>query len=349
MAIVSPQASSNQAASVPGWQTQMQQAITDPRHLLGLLGLQSHAHLLSADAAAQFRLRVPRAYVARMRPGDINDPLLRQVLPLHAEMLDMAGFSDDPVADLDYLKAPGLIHKYHGRVLLITTAGCAINCRYCFRRHFPYSDNNINSQHLQQCLRYIAADSSISEVILSGGDPLLLANQKLQQLSAKVLSIPHITQLRLHSRLPVVLPDRVDAGLCAWLQQLPQPVVIVLHCNHAREIDGRMQAACARLRAAGVILLNQAVLLHGVNDSANDQIELARALLHCGVLPYYLHQLDQVAGASHFLVSDSRAKKIHHDMRTALPGYLLPRLVRDEPGAVAKSELSFSAPGPYKQ
>jgi EF-P beta-lysylation protein EpmB len=339
MAIVSPQAIAERPASPQTWQAQMQHAVSDPRQLLQLLGLEAFEHLLSDGATQLFRLRVPLAYVSRMQHGDIDDPLLRQVLPIHAEMEHAAGFSDDPVADLDHLKVPGLIHKYHGRVLLITTGGCAINCRYCFRRTFPYSDNSISKQHLQQCLNYIASDSSISEVIFSGGDPLLLANRKLQQLAAEVLSIPHVTQLRIHTRLPVVLPDRIDQAFCAWLQQLPQPAVNVLHCNHAREIDQHLNAACKRLRATGVTLLNQAVLLRGVNDNTNAQVDLARALLHSGVLPYYLHQLDKVSGASHFLVDDESARNIHAGMQAQLPGYLLPRLVRDEPGKTAKSAL----------
>jgi len=339
MAIVSPQAIADRTAASQNWQVQMQHAVSDPRQLLQLLGLEAFERLLSDGAAQQFRMRVPLAYVSRMQHGDIDDPLLRQVLPIHAEMAATAGFSDDPVADLGHLKVPGLIHKYHGRVLLITTGGCAINCRYCFRRAFPYSDNSISKQHLQQCLRYIASDSSITEVIFSGGDPLLLANHKLKQLAAAVLSIPHVTQLRIHTRLPVVLPDRVDHEFCAWLQQLPHPAVIVLHCNHAREIDQHLIAACARLRAAGVVLLNQAVLLRGVNDNTGTQVNLCRALFHSGVLPYYLHQLDKVNGASHFLVDDDSARKIHAGMRAQLPGYLLPRLVRDEPGNTAKSAL----------
>lgn len=339
MAIVSPHARACDTAAHADWQTQMQQAVSDPLQLLQRLGLESLLPELSASAASQFRLRVPLAYVSRMQHGDSNDPLLRQVLPLTAEMQDVAGFSDDPIADQAHLRVPGLIHKYHGRVLLICTGSCAINCRYCFRRAFPYNDNSISPQHLQAALQYIAADASIHEVILSGGDPLSLANHKLVQLGAALLAIGHVRQLRVHTRLPVVLPDRVDSGLCDWLQTLSQPAVVVLHCNHAREIDASVRAACQRLRATGAMLLNQAVLLRGVNDSCADQIELAHALLGCGVLPYYLHQLDRVSGAAHFLVPDDRAKSIHAGMRAALPGYLLPRLVRDVPGAEAKSPV----------
>jgi len=337
MVIVSPPV--RLARQTPDWQQQLQQAISDPLYLLQILKLEHLSHTLSAVAAEQFRLRVPLAYVARMRRGDAHDPLLRQVLPIRDEEVPASGFSDDPVADLGYSKTPGLIHKYHGRVLLIITGGCAINCRYCFRRAFPYSDNSISGEHLQACLRYIADHADIHEVIFSGGDPLLLATHKLQSLAAAVLAIDHVQQLRIHTRLPVVLPDRIDAELCNWISKLPQAPVIVLHCNHANEIDEALTAACQRLRAAGAVLLNQTVLLQGVNDSSTAQIALAQALFQAGVLPYYLHQLDKVTGSSHFLVSDQQALDIHASMRHRLSGYLLPRLVRDEPGKTAKTEL----------
>ncbi len=322
------------------WQQQMRDGLSDPRKLLQLLQLQDQAHLLSAAAAQSFRQRVPLAFVARMRPGDIHDPLLRQVLPLVDEELQVDGFSDDPVADLEHIAVPGLIHKYHGRVLLIVTGACAVNCRYCFRRAFPYSEQSISSKHFQQSLAYIERDNSISEVILSGGDPLTLATQKLRALTTALTAIEHVRRIRIHTRVPVVLPDRVDAALCRWLSDCPCPVAMVLHCNHANELDQHLQGACSRLRDSGVSLLNQAVLLRGINDSAAAQIELSERLFAAGVLPYYLHQLDPVTGASHFQVSDDRAQRIYQQMRDQLPGYLLPRLVRDVPGESAKTRLS---------
>ncbi len=231
-----------------------------------------------------------------MRPGDLADPLLRQVMPLAAELAERPGFGPDPLAEHSAFKAPGLLQKYQGRALLIATGACAINCRYCFRREFPYSEQ-IGSAALSQAVAAIAADPGIEEVILSGGDPLSLSDSRLRVITELLAPIPHLRRLRVHTRLPVVLPSRVDAGLLKWLGDLPWPVAMVLHVNHGNEIDASVSAACAALRLAGTTLLNQAVLLRGVNDSVAALADLSQRLFEAGVVPYYLHLLDRVRGA----------------------------------------------------
>lgn len=323
-----------------GWQAELASAITHPRELITELGLDP-ALLLPAEAAAgAFRLRVPRSYLSRIRPGDPNDPLLRQVLPLGAELADSADYTADPLGEHAALRAPGLLQKYHGRALLITTSACAVHCRYCFRREFPYSEQTSDSSRWSEALAAIASDSSIEEVILSGGDPLSLSNSRLTSLTDAVQRIPHVRRLRVHTRQPVVLPSRVDEGLTQWLTQLRLPVVFVLHVNHANEIDADVRAACASLRDSGVTLLNQSVLLRGVNDNAGVLADLSRALFDAGVLPYYLHLLDHVRGAAHFDVPEERARLIAGQLAALMPGYLVPRLARELYGAPAKVSLS---------
>ncbi|MBS0570005.1 MAG: EF-P beta-lysylation protein EpmB [Proteobacteria bacterium] len=321
------------------WQRLWRDAITDPRELLELLDLGDLAGTVLPDADTGFSMRVPRGFVARMRRGDRSDPLLLQVLPQAAELLEVAGFGHDAVADLDARMAPGVLHKYVGRALLITTGACAVNCRYCFRRHFPYAGQTAAADHWQTAVAAIRADVSIEEVILSGGDPLSLATAKLAELAAALAGIAHVRRLRIHTRLPIVLPERVDADLLAWLRATPWPVAVVLHANHANEIDAAVAAACQRLRDTGAIVLNQSVLLRGVNDSADALAELSARLFDCGVVPYYLHQLDPVAGAAHFSVDDDRARDLVAHLRERLPGYLVPRLVREIPGSAAKVPL----------
>jgi L-lysine 2,3-aminomutase len=321
------------------WRRQWREAVRDPRELLALLDLAPPGSPWSDAAAAQFPLRVPRAFVARMRRGDPADPLLRQVLPLDEEMRPAVGYGLDAVGDAASRQGPGIIHKYAGRALLIATGSCAVHCRYCFRRHFPYAEETAAAGGWQAAVSAIAADRSISEVILSGGDPLSLSTAKLQELTTLLAAIPHVRRLRIHTRLPIVLPDRVDGGLCAWLQALPWPVVVVVHANHGNEFDGGVDAAMARMRASGATLLNQAVLLRGVNDSLHAQVALAERCFDSGVLPYYLHQLDRVTGAAHFEVDDDQARALHARLRDALPGYLVPRLVREVAGEGAKRPL----------
>ena len=321
------------------WQALWREAVRDPRELLDLVGLPHLADRVSETAARQFPLRVPRGFVARMRHGDPADPLLRQVLPLDDEDRPMPGFVIDAVGDAAARGASGVIHKYAGRALLVTTGSCAIHCRYCFRRHFPYAEETAAAGGWAEALDYLRADPSIEEVLLSGGDPLSLSTAKLAEFTDALRALPHIRRLRLHTRLPIVLPERVDAGLLAWLRALPWPVVVVVHANHPAEIDSDVAAALAALRAAGATVLNQAVLLRGVNDEAGALAGLSERLFAAGTLPYYLHQLDRVAGAAHFEVADDTARELHSALQARLPGYLVPRLVREVPGAPAKTPL----------
>jgi L-lysine 2,3-aminomutase len=324
---------------VPDWQSALGQAITDPAELLEAIGLGPEWLAAAQDAARLFPLRVPRGFVARMRRGDPADPLLRQVLPLAEECQDVEGFGPDPVGDLAAHKAPGVLHKYQGRVLLTATGACAIHCRYCFRRHFPYAQANAAADHWRVALDYIAAHEDVQEVILSGGDPLTLSDRRLAEFVQAAAAIPHVQRLRLHTRLPVVLPERVTPALCTWLGATRLASVLVLHVNHAQEMDASVHAACARLAESGATLLNQSVLLRGVNDSVASLVQLSESLFAAGVLPYYLHQLDRVQGAAHFEVSDAAARTLHAGLHAHLPGYLVPRLVRELPGAPGKIPL----------
>ncbi len=327
------------APIVADWRRLWREAVTDPRELLDLLDLGHLAGALLPGTDTGFALRVPRGFIARMRRGDPADPLLLQVLPQVAELLDVAGFSHDAVGDLDARQATGVLHKYPGRALLIATGSCAVNCRYCFRRHFPYAEETAAAGHWRGAIESIRSDTSINEVILSGGDPLSLSTPKLAELTDALTPIAHLQRLRIHTRLPVVLPERVDTELATWLRRLPWPVAVVLHANHANEIDDAVADACTRLRASGVNLLNQSVLLRGINDSVEALASLSERLFAVGVVPYYLHQLDRVAGAAHFLVDDNTARALVDTLRGQLSGYLVPRLVREIAGAAAKSPL----------
>ena len=322
-----------------GWQQAWRASVRDPAELLGLLGLEGEAAAVPREAMATFALRVPRGFIARMRRGDRDDPLLRQVLPLVDELRTVPGFDLDAVGDGAAKAARGVIHKYNGRALLVATGSCAINCRYCFRRHFPYAEETAAAGGWADAVATIAADPGITEVILSGGDPLSLATRKLQDLTDLLREVPHVQRLRIHSRLPVVLPERVDEELQAWLRGLPWPVAIVVHANHANEFDATVDAAMAALRGTGASLLNQAVLLAGVNDSVDALAGLCERGFEAGGLPYYLHQLDRVAGTAHFEVDDDRARALHAALVARLPGYLVPRLVREVAGDAAKRAL----------
>lgn len=316
------------------WPSELRQAIHNPVHLLELLELSDSALAHTVTAKQRFGLRVPRGYVARMRKGDPNDPLLRQVLPLAEENQRLMGFSIDPVGDVAAEKVPGLLQKYQGRVLLVTTSACAIHCRYCFRRHYTASQ-----LHPPAVLDAIRADSSITEVILSGGDPLSLTDSRLAELAHSIAKISHVQRLRLHTRLPIVLPERVNDELLAWLTGTRLQPVMVVHANHANEIDDNVNKALQRLVGAGITLLNQSVLLRGVNDNAPALIALSEALFSSRVLPYYLHRLDRVQGAAHFEVSEETAAQLLEQLRVALPGYLVPKLVREVAGMPYKCEL----------
>jgi EF-P beta-lysylation protein EpmB len=323
------------SAKVAVWQRELAGAVRDPLVLMQALGLVGEG--VSVDAAHQFRLLVPHSYMARMKHGDWHDPLLRQVLPLDAELQVVEGFNHDPVGDNQALVADGVLHKYHGRVLLVTTGSCAVHCRYCFRRHFPYSESNPVKGEWEGALAYIRASPDVREVILSGGDPLTLSDERLTLFFKQLADIPHVTRVRFHSRLPIVLPSRIDAGFLRVIAAIPQQVVMVIHANHAQELAAAdVQQALTALRAADVTLLNQAVLLRGVNDSVQAQVELNESLFAQRVLPYYLHVLDRVAGAAHFEVPESEAVRIVADVRKRLPGFLVPKLVREVAGEKAK-------------
>jgi EF-P beta-lysylation protein EpmB len=265
--------------------------------------------------------------------------LLRQVLPLTDEMTEVPGFTVDPVRDDLAERQPGLLHKYDGRVLLVTTGTCAIHCRYCFRRHFPYDETPRSVADWQPALNEIAADESVHEVILSGGDPLTLVDSTLFELVDSLAQIPHLRRLRIHTRLPIVIPERVTVELIDMLQTCRLTPIVVLHANHANELDSHVASAIGRLADAGIVLLNQAVLLAGVNDSVDAQAELCERLVDLRVIPYYLHQLDRVAGAAHFEVPVAEGRQIIRQLRERLPGYAVPRYAAEVPGAGSKTVL----------
>jgi|HigsolmetaAR201D_1030396.scaffolds.fasta_scaffold01421_7 EF-P beta-lysylation protein EpmB len=326
-------------ATARSWQRELAEAVSDPRELCRLLDLDPSVLEPALAAARSFPLKVPRSFIAKMRKGDPRDPLLLQVLPLAAELERTPGFSEDPVGDLASRAGSGVLHKYHGRALVVATGACAVHCRYCFRRHFPYSEESALHAGWSDALRTIAADPSITEVILSGGDPLSLSDRRLREFSDGLLKVGHVKRLRIHTRYPMVLPTRIDGQLLNWLRSLPIQRVVVIHANHAREIDAEVVAACQALAATGATLLNQSVLLAGVNDSVEALAELSEALFAAGVLPYYLHVLDRVQGAAHFEVPERRALELHDALASRLPGYLVPKLVREIPGAPAKMPI----------
>ncbi|MDX1734192.1 MAG: EF-P beta-lysylation protein EpmB [Halioglobus sp.] len=324
------------------WRTQLRDAQISVAELLAALDLAPGSVDVSAAAQEAFALRVPAAFIRRMRRGDPEDPLLLQVLPQRREMQQAPGYHRDPVGETGAANPrPGVVHKYHGRALLIVTGSCAVNCRYCFRRHFPYHDNRVGRAGWREALAHVRDDSSISEVILSGGDPLVAGSRQLHELVDEIAAIEHVRRLRVHSRLPVVLPDRVTRSLTGALTRPDLTTVMVLHANHAREIDADVTRAVAALREAGMQLLNQAVLLAGINDTLQAQVALSESLLSAGVLPYYLHLLDRVQGAAHFEVPEQEARALYRSMRASMPGYLLPRMVRETAGAEAKIGLDI--------
>ena len=318
------------------WRTILQKSTRDPQALLAELGMAAGRVRMSQTATDKFPLRVPGGFLARIRPGDIHDPLLRQVLPLAEEDETTAGYSSDPLREHTSQPVPGLLHKYHGRALLIVTGACAIHCRYCFRRHFPYADSNASPEQWKLALDYLREDVSITEIILSGGDPLTVANNKLQPLLVELSALLHIKRLRIHTRVPVVLPERIDDDLISIITGTRLQPVMVIHANHHREIDDKVTCAVAKLRDGRIILMNQSVLLKDINDSAAILQELSEKLFSIGVIPYYLHMLDPVQGAAHFAVTRTRALEIMDQLRAKLPGYLVPRLVMEVPGHTNK-------------
>ncbi|WP_217522862.1 EF-P beta-lysylation protein EpmB [Vibrio metschnikovii] len=322
------------------WLQQLANGISDPEQLLTQLAIDPSPWQSGFKARALFAQRVPQSFVERMEKGNPHDPLLRQVLPLSDEFIIHPGYSTDPLEEQNNA-TPGLLHKYRNRCLLIVKGGCAINCRYCFRRHFPYQDNKGNKSVWQQSLDYIAQHRQLNEVILSGGDPLMAKDHELGWLIEQIAAIPHIKRLRIHSRLPVVIPARITDELVSLCAETRLQVILVTHINHANEINAELSQQLARLRAVQVTLLNQSVLLKGVNDSVPAQVALSEALFDAGVLPYYLHVLDKVQGAAHFYVSDEQARAIIAGLIEQVSGYLVPKLTREIGGRPSKTPLDL--------
>lgn len=324
------------AWQTPSWQISLANAFTRVDEFIEYLELDRKLLPEARVAARQFGLKVPRAFAGLIEKGNPDDPILRQLLPIGAELTRHPAFNQDPVGDLATEETPGMLHKYHGRLLLVTSGACGTNCRYCFRRHYPYSSSSAGRDQWQHALEYIAAHKEVTEVILSGGDPLTLSDNRLADLIQALGEIPHLTRVRMHSRLPVAVPERLTPELLKWFTSSRLIPVLVLHINHSAEISDTLRSALLPLREAGVTLLNQSVLLRGVNDSSEQLSKLSEALFASGILPYYLHLLDRVEGAAHFEVADDLAKKIHRTLRERLPGYLVPRLVRETAGEKAK-------------
>jgi len=327
------------SCQIPDWRQEMARCVTDPLELLQQLELPLSLLPAARAAARSFGLRVPRSYLALMRKGAVDDPLLRQILPLQEELQESPGFSDDPVGDLGAARGAGLLSKYQGRSLLLTSAACAIHCRYCFRRAFPYGEHLAGRQGWHQSLETLRRSPEVSEIILSGGDPLALDDGRLAQLIDELQKIPHLRRLRIHTRLPVVIPGRITPALIDTLAGSRLRPVMVLHFNHPRELAEPVSERLAELRPV-CSLLNQAVLLRGVNDDAETLAQLSERLFDSGVLPYYIHLLDRVQGAAHFEVDETTARSLMVTLRQTLPGYLTPRLVKEQEGEPAKTLIA---------
>lgn len=325
------------------WQQQLKNCITSKQELLTMLELpvdnSVDNSVSNQEKAVDFPLRVPKAFANKMQKGRMDDPLLLQVLPRLEENVSKSGYIFDPLLEYNVNKTPGMLQKYHGRVLLTISGACAIHCRYCFRRHFPYASNNPGTKGWQEVFEKIAVDNSIKEVILSGGDPLLLSDNHLTNLVNQIAKIPHITRIRIHTRTPVVIPERITDELLQLIHNTKVAWVMVVHVNHANELDDNFKRAMQLLSNAGVTLLNQSVLLHDVNDSVIALENLSEALFQCGILPYYLHLLDKVAGAWHFDVDENKAKELMQQLVGRLPGYLVPKLVCEQAGMISKTVI----------
>ena len=322
------------------WQKELAGSFTDPAKLLQHLGLDEEKYAQHIKARRLFPMRVPRHFADLMEKGNPNDPLFLQVMPLSDEFLTSPGYSEDPLEEHD-TAGKGILHKYDSRVLLMVRTGCAVNCRYCFRRHFPYADNAVSKHQWEEVLQYIQAHDNINEVIFSGGDPLMAKDDHLAWLANEIASINHVKRLRIHTRLPVVLPERINNAFVNWFTALPIQKVLVLHANHANEMSEALKSRLITLREKGVTLLNQSVLLKGVNDSGEAISDLSEALFEASVLPYYLHVLDKVQGASHFYVSDDEGRHIMEEAIKRLPGFLVPKLVREIGGQPGKTPIDL--------
>ncbi len=322
------------------WHQSLAIAVRDPDQLIDLLRLPDSCREPAHRAARLFPLMVPQSYLARIEPGNPRDPLLLQVLPLEAEMHDVPGFVPDALEESASKAAPGLLHKYEGRALMIATGACAIHCRYCFRRHYPYGSEPRRLDEWEPAFAAIEADTSLREILLSGGDPLMLADARLTTICRRLDNISHLTRLRIHTRLPIVLPNRVTGEFIGLLTSLRLTPIVVVHANHPREIAGDCADALQTLVRSGITVLNQSVLLAGINDSADVLAELSERLIDLGVIPYYLHQLDRVSGTAHFEVSEDAGRRLIEELRRRLPGYAVPRYVREIPGETHKVPLA---------
>jgi EF-P beta-lysylation protein EpmB len=329
-----------QVSNNDDWQHALRNAVTRPEELLQLLKLPNELLPAAKSAAELFPLRVPREFVSRIEVGNENDPLLRQILPIHLEHAEVPGYSNDPLEEASASPVPGLVHKYKDRVLLITSGACAINCRYCFRRHYPYEENQLGGTQWQFALQYIKENTDLKEVIFSGGDPLVTSDTRLLKMLNDLESIEHLERVRFHTRFPVVIPARITEQLCQILANTRLNSVVVLHINHSNEIDPDLGDAISKLKSAGATVLNQAVLLKGVNDTANELATLSHKLFNHGALPYYLFLFDPVAGASHFDVGDEKGLALYKELQAELPGYLLPKLAKEIPGRSSKTLIT---------
>ncbi len=323
------------------WQKELANVVTDPKELLELLDIDPNNYLQHFKARKLFPVRVPRPFINKMNKGDINDPLLQQVMPLHSEFVVTDGFTTDPLEEHDTV-AEGLLHKYTHRVLMIVKAGCAVNCRYCFRRHFPYQDNSPNKARWDHALTYIANHSEINEVIFSGGDPFMANDEHLDWLITQIEAISHVKRLRIHTRLPVVIPQRITPELVDRLNTSRLKVAIVLHINHENEIDDELREAIEPLRAARIPLFNQSVLLKGINDNPLTLANLSEQLFDSGIQPYYLHMFDKIQGVAHFEVEEQTAIEIVKETMAILPGFLMPKLVREIAGEANKTLINLA-------
>ncbi|ATI39334.1 TPA: EF-P beta-lysylation protein EpmB [Acinetobacter baumannii] len=322
------------------WQSQLSDLITDPLELLNLLELSTDQLLSGAILASEkFKLRVPRAFVGKMNAKDPLDPLLLQVLPHHLELEEHPEFVTDPLGEEAANQLPGVLHKYKSRFLLTLTGACAVHCRYCFRRHFPYQENLPKNEDWLNIKNYIESNPDINEVILSGGDPLTLSNRKLALWLERLSSLKQVKILRIHSRVPIVIPNRIDEELISLLKNSRLRIILVVHSNHASELDDFTCSKLLQLSEHYITVLNQAVLLKGVNDSAQTLTDLSYRLFEARVMPYYLHVLDKVKGAQHFDLIPSEIDAIYQDVLASLPGYLVPKLVREIAGEKNKTPL----------
>ena len=322
------------AETLKTWQQELAEGFNNSAELCNYLEIPNS--ISKTLAFPKFAVRVPHDFVDRIEKGNINDPLLKQILPSTDESTDFPGFNNDPVGDLNAMTESGVIHKYHGRVLFITTGACAINCRYCFRKNFPYSDFQLSTKKITQAIQYIKNNSDISEVILSGGDPLLLNDQKLFSLLQQLDTIKHLKRIRIHSRIPIVLPNRITTEFCGMLSSIKKAIVFVVHSNHANELSNSVKLACQKIKACDITLLNQSVLLKDINDNAPALSALSEKLFTFGIMPYYLHLLDKATGTGHFEVDQKTAIALIDQVKKQLPGYLVPKLVREQAGAANK-------------